>query len=463
MPLERIHFVTGRLAESMLREVLAELPAKCGFEATIDVLPITVAALMTPEWIARHIRVPPNTSRIILPGYCSGVLQPLQAVVDCPIEFGPKDVRRLEQFFGHSAGASDYGAWDIEILAEINHAPQIASESLVTQAEQLAAEGADIIDLGCNPGVRWLQVGDAVRSLRDRGLRVSIDSFDPLEVRDAVAAGAELVLSVNQSNRAAAVDWGCEVVVVPEQPCDSTSLDENANWLKDRGVSVRLDPILEPIGIGFAPSLLRYAEIRRRWPDAPMLMGVGNLTELTDVDSAGVNMLLAAVCQEWSIHSVLTTQVINWARSSVQEFDVSRRLARFAQQHRTPPKHIDSRLIMLRDPDILRYNDRQLKELAGQVKDHNYRIFVAGSELVLIGGGEMLRAADAFQLFDELMERPTTHVDPSHAFYLGFELCKAAIARQLSKDYRQDEALTWGLLTEKEPERHRLRSRRKHE
>ena len=32
------------------------------------------------------------------------------------------------------------------------------------------------------------------------GMRVSIDSFDPAEIRTAVGAGAELVLSVNRSN-----------------------------------------------------------------------------------------------------------------------------------------------------------------------------------------------------------------------------------------------------------------------
>lgn len=460
---EHIHFVTGRLAESMLREVVGELSATCHFDYSIDVLPITVAALMTPDWIARHIRVPAQASRVILPGYCAGDLAGLESVAHCSVERGPKDVRRLGEFFGRAPRLADYGGWDIEILAEINHAPQIGLTELIHQARKLAADGADVIDLGCDPGQRWLGVADAVRALRDCGLRVSIDSFDPVEVRDAVAAGAQLVLSVNGTNRQAASEWGCEVVVTPDTPTDLQSLNDNVAWLVGRNIPVRLDPILEPIGVGFAKSLLRYAETRQTWPEAPMLMGVGNLTELTDVDSAGVNMLLAAICQEWSIRTVLTTEVINWARSSVREFDVARRLARFADVHRTPPKHVDSRLIMLRDPDVLRYNERQLAELARQVKDRNYRIFVAGEELVIIGGGEWLRSSDAFQLFDDLIERPGTQIDPSHAFYLGFELCKAAIARQLSKEYQQDESLKWGLLTEDEPERHRLRARRKHE
>ena len=80
-----------------------------------------------------------------------------------------------------------------------------------------------------------------------------------------------------------------------------------------------------------------------------MMMGIGNITELTEVDSAGVNMVLAAVCEELGIQSVLTTQVINWCRSSVAEFDAARRLIHHAVAARTIPKHLSSALVMLRD------------------------------------------------------------------------------------------------------------------
>ena len=45
---EHIHFVTGRLAEHALARVVAQTAATAGFAYSIDVLPITVAALMTP-------------------------------------------------------------------------------------------------------------------------------------------------------------------------------------------------------------------------------------------------------------------------------------------------------------------------------------------------------------------------------------------------------------------------------
>ena len=138
--------------------------------------------------------------------------------------------------------------------------------------------------------------------------------MNPREIEPAVRAGAELVLSVNSSNCDAACDWGCEVVVVPDVPAAMGGLDEMVAALAEAGVRLRIDPVLEPIGFGFAASLERYFEVRRRYPDAEMMMGIGNLTELTDVDSAGVNVLLLAICEELGIRSVLTTQVIHWAR-----------------------------------------------------------------------------------------------------------------------------------------------------
>ena len=137
----------------------------------------------------------------------------------------------------------------------------------------------------------------------------------------------------------------------------------------------RIDPILEPIGFGFAASLGRYLEVRRRYPEAAMMMGVGNLTELTDVDSAGVNTLLIGFCQELAIRSVLTTAVINWARSSVREIDLARRLVHHAVTHRTLPKHLEPRLVMLRDPKVAAFGPENLAELQRRINDPNWRIF----------------------------------------------------------------------------------------
>src|SRR5207244_2780643 len=215
-------FVTGKLAEPALRRVLAELAPRAGFDFTVAVLPITVAALATTPWVARHLTVPAGIDRVILPGLCAGDLAAIAAPAGVPVERGPKDLRDLpDAFAGKQPAPPPTGiTHDIEILAEINHCPRLTRTEIVARARAYRASGADVIDLGCDPGVTWADAGDTVRALRGEGLRVSIDSFDPHEVEAAVAAGAELVLSVNSSNLAAARTWGCAVVAVPDVPAD---------------------------------------------------------------------------------------------------------------------------------------------------------------------------------------------------------------------------------------------------
>ena len=448
-PQEQIHFVTGRLAEHSLRQVLAQLTPRVGFEPTVQAMHITVAALMTTEWIARRLVVPAGTTRIIIPGGCRGSLDAFQNVTTIPVERGPEDLRRLDEFFGQqSRDLSDYGSFDIEIIAEINHAPRLPLSAILDESRRLRAAGADRIDLGCDPGSEWAGVADAVRMLVAEGFKVSIDSFQPREIATAVRAGASLVLSVNSSNAAAAADWGC--VVVPDVPATLEGFDATIERLISDGVKMRLDPVLEPIGFGFAASLGRYLDVRRRFPAAEMMMGVGNLTELTDVDSAGVNTLLIGFCQETGIRSVLTTQVIHWARNSVRECALARSLAHHAVTNHTLPKHVEPRLVTLRSGKPQTHGQEVLDSLAEAIRDPNFRIFAERGAIHLVGAGLHLESRDPFALFKQLEAAGRTDVDPSHAFYLGYEMAKAVTALTLDKDYRQDQALDWGHLTQPE-------------
>jgi dihydropteroate synthase len=443
----RVLFVTGRLAEFALRQVLDELAQEAHIQAEVAVLPISVAALMTPKWVARHLDVPPGVDRVILPGHCRGDLGPItERSAGIVVEVGPEDLRDLPRYFGQtSRGPTGYGDYSIEIVAEINHVPRLERALLIGQAKQFAAEGANVIDLGCDPGNPWRKIGDAVSALRDRGLRVSIDSFDPTEVADAVSAGAELVLSVNGSNRQRALDWGVEVVAIPDRPGSLDGLEETVDYLLGQNIPFRIDPIIGPIGFGFAASLGRYLEVRRRYPEARMMMGTGNLTELTDVDSAGVNTILAGFCAELNIQSVLTTAVINWARSSVRELDLARRLVHYAVNSRNLPKHVEPRLVALRDPRVVEFGAANLAELQRRVRDPNWRIFAENETIYAFNHAHFLHDRDPFVLFDQMGVS-----DPSHAFYLGYEMMKAKTALTLHKAYRQDQALEWGFLTEPE-------------
>ncbi|TIT98004.1 MAG: dihydropteroate synthase, partial [Mesorhizobium sp.] len=98
-------------------------------------------------------------------------------------------------------------------------------------------------------------------------------------------------------------------VLIPSTPGDLDSLGRAIEAAQKAGVAIIADPVLDPIHFGFAASLARFIEARRRWPDIELLMGTGNLTELTDADSSGVTAVLAGLCSELQIRNVLAVHV----------------------------------------------------------------------------------------------------------------------------------------------------------
>src|SRR5690606_10220543 len=126
-----------------------------------------------------------------------------------------------------------------------------------------------------------------------------------------------------------------------------------------------------------------------------------------------------------------------------------------------PPKRLSDALVMLRDPRLRPFSAAVLDELAGQLRDNNYRIFAQDGQIHLISAGLHLREEDPFLLFEQLMQRPQAQtVDAAHALYLGFEMAKAVTALTLGKQYEQDQALRWGHLT-REERHHRLQRQKR--
>ena len=172
----------------------------------------------------------------------------------------------------------------------------------------------------------------------------------------------------------------------------------------------------------------------------------GTAMSTTDVDSAGVNVLLAGFCQELGIRSVLTTEVINWARSSVKEFDLARRLVypRGARkgaaeaagtEPRDAPRSEALRAGRRGAGGTGRARDRpELPHLRRARRDSRPQ-----RQLYFCG-------TDPFEVFEQLAAADPK-LDASHAFYLGYEFAKAVTALTLGKNYTQDQALRWGFLT----------------
>jgi len=443
---ERLLFLTGRLAEKRLENVL-EAMAPTPFDWSILNVGVKVAALMTEPILMRRLPRPLDAGRVIVPGRCRADLARLAREFSVPFERGPDELKDLPEFLGKAAAPLDLSGRSIRIFAEIVEASQLSIEAIVARAEILRSEGADVIDLGCLPDTPFPHLEDAVRELKARRLTVSVDSAEPDELRRGGAAGADFLLSLTERNLAVAEETGARPVLIPAQHGDLASLYRAAEEAEKRGLKAVLDPVLDPIHFGFAESLARYRDVRVRLADAEMLMGTGNLTELTDADSVGVTALLIGICSELSIANVLAVHVSPHTRRTIQEHDAARRIMHAALADASLPRGYGRALMQIHDKKPFPYSDREIAESAAQVKDRNYRIEAAEDGIHIYNSAGHFVAGDAFALFDKL----GVETDGAHAFYLGAELMKAEIAFRLGKRYAQDEPLDWGSATDRAP------------
>jgi dihydropteroate synthase len=438
-------FITGRLAEPALRNVLAEL----GIEHQVAVMNISVAALMTTRWIAKRLSVPAGVDNIVIPGLCEGDVDALAQAAGLPVRKGPADVRALPEWYGREAIKAELGERDVRVFAEINDVESLSREQVIDRALAYRADGADVIDLGLSLERPWLDEGPGtIAALCERGLSVSIDTLDPEHIRMADDAGVDYVLSLTPATIDLADGLRATPVLITDDPEDLDGLGRIAAQMDQLKRPYLMDSILAPINSGFAASLARYVEVRRRHPEAELLMGIGNLTELTEADTTGVTALLIGFCQEVGIGAVLTTEVIGWARGAVRETVLAAQIMHLAQRQARPPKHIDPGLVTTRDESMRAPSEEELRAMQSQVSDANYRLFADAEWLYAFNGERFVRAADMYGMFEQLGVD-----DAAHAFYLGKELMKATIARGLLKNYRQEGPLDWGLLSFPEPRR----------
>src|SRR5256886_9580924 len=162
------------------------------FAYDIAVMKITVAALMTTPWIARFRAVPAGTDLVLIPGLCEGdpAVIAARAGGDVRVEKGPKDLHQIPEYFGRATAGRDYGAYNIEIVAEVNNAPRLERAALRREADYYRASGADVIDIRCTPGREVPALADTVRGLGDAGIRGSGHSLHAGEIRTPQAARA---------------------------------------------------------------------------------------------------------------------------------------------------------------------------------------------------------------------------------------------------------------------------------
>lgn len=265
----------------------------------------------------------------------------------------------------------------------------------------------------------------------------------PTDLLKGSLAGADYLLSLHEESLWVLDKVTSIPVLVPSKPGDLESLMRAMKQLDSLGRAYIADPILDPIHFGFTESLLRYHHLRRSFPAAEIMMGVGNLTELTEADTMGINALIMGLVSEMGITNILTTQVSPHCRSAIREADIARRIMYWARQENSLPKMIHSGLTGLHEMRPFTHSDHQIRELAKAVKDPSFRIQVGREGIHLYNRDGIQTHDDPFDFLPGL----NVEGDTGHAFYLGVELARAEIARQLGKRYTQDQPLSWGCAT----------------
>jgi dihydropteroate synthase-like protein len=444
---EHILFLTGRLAENSLQKVLAGMqPAPFSYE--VLEIGLQVAGLMTADMIRRRVSDLRGATRVLVPGRCRGDLDALTRHYGVPVERGPEELKDLPQFFGGKAKAVDLTKHDVLIFAEIVDAPALDIPGILRRAESYRRDGADVIDLGCLPETPFAHLEETIRELKRQGYRVSVDSMETDELLRGGKAGADFLLSLKEDTLQLADEVAATPVLIPNQPRDLASLYRAAEALRKNNRAFYADPILDPIHFGFTESIVRYHELRRRLPDALVMMGVGNLTELTDADTSGTNALLMGIISELRIGALLTTQVSPHARRAVKEADVARRIMYAAREAGDIPKGYSSALLQVHDKKPFPDSEDDVRAIARRVRDPSFRIQVSDEGVHVYNRDGLRTAWDPFAFWPRLgLEQ-----DASHAYYMGVELARAQIAWQLGKRYAQDRELDWGAALDRRPE-----------
>ena len=443
--LPHILFLTGKLAEKSLHKVLESMQST-EFTYEVQQIGVSVAALMTTDLIARRLKDVSAFDKVVVPGRCRGDIRALSDQLGKPVERGPEELKDLPQHFGQQAKRTDLSEYVTQIFAEIVDAPNMTVEEILLRAEQYKKDGANVIDLGCLPNTPFDHLTESVQALKSAGFKVSVDSLLAEDLVTGGKAGANYLLSLQYNSLWVLEKVDSTPIVIGDPPNNMRSLYKTVETLTKEGVRFIADPILDPINFNFTESLVRYRNLRKRYPNIEIMMGVGNLTELTHADTAGTNALLMGIISELGIEHILATEVSEHCRKAVKEADLARRIMHASKADHIPPKGYHNGLMALHERKPFPYDISEIKEFASGVKDPNFRIQVCDEGVFVYNRDGLWNATDPFDHYPNL----NVADDGAHAFYLGVELARAQIAWQLGKRYDQDEELTWGVAVERE-------------
>lgn len=517
-----ILLVTGQLAEPIVKRYVQESQ----LNPKVVALPFAVAALMTSRYISRQLksRGVKGFDLVLVPGLVKGDVSGISEAVGAPTFKGPRhaaDLPSMLSLLSEISLSSETPACDIireelnrraldalkevetnkadllkkpgniqvgglavgrdfpaRIVAEIVDVPKLTNEEIRRKATYYAESGADIIDVGMVAG--GSQPKDASRAVavvkKAVDIPVSIDSMNPVEIEAAVSAGADLIISLDAGNIREVSKFASDIPAVviptdfrrkifPRKADDRIKLlEKNIEMARKHGFTTLIaDPILDPlITPGTVESIVATYRFRQLHPDTLLFLGVGNVTELLDADSPGVNALLTGVAAELEVSFLLTTEVSDKVRGSVEELSRVSDMMFLAKKRESIPKELGLNLLILKEEKLKEeqfsknmmegvqsLDAEQSDEYSADPKGcfkilldrdkgeivllHYHRTNLDKPNLIIRGK----KAADVYKTAVKKGLLSTVE----HAAYLGAEVEKAEVALKLGRSYIQDTPL----------------------
>ena len=439
---EHIVFLTGKLAKISLEKVLSDISSKNEFTYDVIDIGVNVAALATINIIIKKLDLKDvlAATKIIIPGRCRGEIKDLENYSGKKCVRGPEELKDIPRFLGLQGKNLDLSKYDTKIIGEITEAPNMSVKEIIKQANTYKKDGADIIDIGCLPSTEFPHLSETIQELKNQNFMVSIDSLDEKNLISGAKAGADFLLSLQEKSIWIMDEVEAIPIVIPDYPREEKKFYKLIEKLLKDDKEFIADSILEPINFGFTDSIVRYHSFRKNFPSVEIMMGIGNLTELTHADTAGMNALLFGIASELEINYALCTQVSEHCNKAIIEGNFARRIMHTTKTYSMPPKDISNKLLNLHERKPFPYSTSELKEMWSNVKDKNYRIYVNQDGIHVFNNKNFFTEQDAAEFYQHLDIKN----DDGHAYYLGMELARAEIAFLLGKRYDQDEILKWG-------------------
>lgn len=485
----KILFITGKLAYEGVKEVVKQIK---DIEADILNLGFPVASLMTVEYIAERLKGIPlkEYDYIILPGLVSGDAKKIEEVTKIKSFKGTEDYRdipliiealnegitlstiypadvvlgkiRRENIIDELSEIEDNGDYAFEVngvkipkfpppfrlFIEVDASKDI--NFLLEEADRVK-KFVHVIVLGFPNGHEdTKEVKDKVKKIKEEGYTVGIDSASERELIEGAKAGADFIFNLNEENVEKLEEIKDKAFVIA--PLSSDNRAETTYKIYEKAKSKKfekliLDPILSPPMFGFVDSIVEYKKLRSL-TDAPMLMGLLNVTELIDADSVGINALLTTIAGEIGVGNLLIMDR-NKTRWSSYETNVASKMVSLAIKKKILPKDLGIDLLILKDKKVIKkkedeYNSIEVSEhIEPKYMDNGYVKIMVGKEKINLEwiGKEKIRISgkDGLSIGRKLLE--LANINTEHALYIGYELAKAEIALQLDKNYIQDEPL----------------------